>query len=165
MIKLNFLYFLKCSRSFGDNSTQFFAVEATCSHSRKNFWIFATNALLGTSCIILSATITFFCIWKSQRVLQNTQGSRSWPVLFTLTYVFLIHTLSSSADKSCSDSCFPQFSSAYWPQTTVQLLYIYVYIYIYIYIYIWTRNQCVYVLHNNSKTKNTTFIWRIFVFF
>ena len=27
-------------------------------------------------------------------------------------------------------------------------------LYIYIYIYIWTRNQCVYVLHNNSKTKN-----------
>ena len=36
---------------------------------------------------------------------------------------------------------------------------------LYIYIYIWTRNQCVYVLHNNSKTKNTTFVWQIFVFF
>ena len=50
-------------------------------------------------------------------------------------------------------------------------IYIYIYIYIYlsiylsIYIYIWTRNQCVYVLHNKSKTKNTTFVWRIFVFF
>ena len=31
-------------------------------------------------------------------------------------------------------------------------------IYIYIYIYIGTRNQCVYVLHNNRKTKNTTFV-------
>ena len=41
-------------------------------------------------------------------------------------------------------------------------VYIYIYIiYIYIYIYIWTRNQCVHVLHNNSKTKNTTFVWRI----
>ena len=45
------------------------------------------------------------------------------------------------------------------------ILYITYYIYIYIYIYIWTRNQCVYVLHNNSKTKNTTFVRRIFVFF
>ena len=35
---------------------------------------------------------------------------------------------------------------------------------LHIYIYIWTRNQCVYVLQNNSKTKNTTFVWRIFVY-
>ena len=39
-----------------------------------------------------------------------------------------------------------------------------IYIYICIYIYIWTRNQYVYVLQNNSKTKNTTFVWRIFVY-
>ena len=33
----------------------------------------------------------------------------------------------------------------------------YVYIYIYIYIYIYERETSVYMLHNNSKTKNTTF--------
>ena len=41
-------------------------------------------------------------------------------MLFTLTYVFLIHALSSSAGKlkSCCDRCFPQQIR---PQSTVQL--------------------------------------------
>ena len=46
-------------------------------------------------------------------------ASRSWPVLFTTTYFFVIHTVSSSTGKcgSCYGHCFPQQIR---PQATVQ---------------------------------------------
>ena len=37
--------------------------------------------------------------YKKHCKCQKKLASRSWPMLFTLTYVFLIHTLSSSAGK------------------------------------------------------------------
>ena len=42
--------------------------------------------------------LTVFSIWKSLWVYKKLT-SRLWPMLFTLTYFFLIHTLSCSAAK------------------------------------------------------------------
>ena len=62
--------------------------------------------------------ISVFSIWKSLLVLRKAR-KRSWSVLFTVTYFFLIHTLSSSAGKKiCFDRCFPQWIR---PQSTIHL--------------------------------------------
>ena len=56
--------------------------------------------------------------YENHRECYKKLAWRSWPVLFTLTDFFLIHTLSSSAGKkSCFDHSFPQWIR---PQTTVQ---------------------------------------------